>query len=244
MKIAVLSDIHANSWALEAVLKDIKSKKIKELYDLGDSLYGPLDPMGTFKLIEKNNIKSLSGNQDREIIENLGKKSGNQTINYIVENLDNVAIEWLKQLPKERIINNSVYCCHGTPNNDTTYLLEEVQANSVFTRQAASIEALLSKIKQKFVLCGHSHLPKIVETNQRTIINPGSVGVPAYDDNTPHFHKMENYCKKARYSIIEVIGDSVVIEQIAINYDFEEAARTAELNGRSDWALWLRTGRA
>lgn len=244
MKIAIISDIHGNTWALEAVLKDIKSKKIKEIYDLGDSLYGPLDPMGTFKLIEKNHIKSLSGNEDRIIIENLEKKSGNPTIDYVVGSLDAKAINWLNQLPKERVINGSFYCCHGTPQSDTTYLLEEVQPNIVTVRLANNIESLLGGIKQKYILCGHSHKPNIVETNQRTIINPGSVGIPAYDDDLPHFHKMENHSTKARYCTIEIVGNSVTIEHIALSYNFEEAAKLAEINERPDWALWIRTGRA
>ena len=57
MKIAFLSDIHGNSWALKAVLNDIKQRGITEIYDLGDSLYGPLDPKGTFHLLLDWNIK-------------------------------------------------------------------------------------------------------------------------------------------------------------------------------------------
>lgn len=58
-KIAVLSDIHGNSWALEEVIKDIEKRGIKNIIDLGDSIYGPLDPMGTYKLLTQNKINSI-----------------------------------------------------------------------------------------------------------------------------------------------------------------------------------------
>ncbi|SDD65802.1 Calcineurin-like phosphoesterase superfamily domain-containing protein [Priestia aryabhattai B8W22] len=50
-KIAIISDIHGNSLALEAVLSDISRRGINTIFNLGDSLYGPLDPLGTFKLL-------------------------------------------------------------------------------------------------------------------------------------------------------------------------------------------------
>jgi predicted phosphodiesterase len=49
-KIALLSDIHGNSWAFREVLTDIKNRGIETIINLGDSLYGPLDPKGTFEL--------------------------------------------------------------------------------------------------------------------------------------------------------------------------------------------------
>ena len=53
---------------------------------------------------------------------------------------------------------------------------------------------------------------------------------------------MENHCTKARYCTLEKIGESISIEQVAVNYNYEKAAQQAELNHRNDWALWLRTG--
>jgi len=44
---AILSDIHANIWALEAVLDDISRRGPAQLINLGDSLYGPLEPQAT-----------------------------------------------------------------------------------------------------------------------------------------------------------------------------------------------------
>jgi hypothetical protein len=51
MKTAIMSDIHGNVDALKAVLLDIKKRGIKDIYNLGDSLYGPLFPLETYKLL-------------------------------------------------------------------------------------------------------------------------------------------------------------------------------------------------
>ena len=103
------------------------------------------------------------------------------------------------------------------------------------------IEVLLADIKQKIIICGHSHRPAIVETPDRIIINPGSVGLPAYDDEKPIPHKIENYSPKARYCIID-LGRSMMVDHVAVSYDYENAAVAAEIHKRDDWARWLRTG--
>ncbi len=66
MKIAIQSDIHGNSWALEVVLRDLEGRGPDLIVNLGDSLYGPLDPMGTFDIIRSLPIVSIAGNEDRE----------------------------------------------------------------------------------------------------------------------------------------------------------------------------------
>ena len=66
--IAVLSDIHGNRWALEAVLADIQHRGVDELMNIGDSLYGPLDPAGTAEILLPLNIPTVRGNEDRIIL--------------------------------------------------------------------------------------------------------------------------------------------------------------------------------
>lgn len=241
MKIAVLSDIHANSWALESVIEDIRHRNVNDIYDLGDSLYGPLDPEGTFELLMDNKIISLAGNEDRLIIEDRKGKVVSKTLEFVLRDLQPDAIKWLKELPKSRKIENEIYFCHGTPDNDTEYLIEHLVPGRVVIKDLLTLDKMLTGIEEKFVFCGHSHCQRIVETGNKTIINPGSVGCPAYDDDLPIPHKMENYSPMARYCIME-ITHIIKIEQIAISYDFEIAAWHAEKNNRRDWAEWLRTG--
>ena len=241
MKIAFLSDIHGNSWALNAVLNDIKQKGINEIYDLGDSLYGPLDPKGTFNLIMEWNIQSICGNQDRDILVGADESENNPTLKFVKNQLFDKAMDWLKELPKSRIVHDQIYLCHGTPNNDSEYLLEQVHPEYVGMKDYNQIGVALADVKEKIVVCGHSHRPAIIETQEKTIINPGSVGLPAYQDELPIPHKMENFNPKARYCIVN-ISRNITIEHIAVSYDYENAAVAAEINKRNDWAKWLRTG--
>jgi len=242
--IAIISDIHGNSWALKEVLKDIKAKGIEVIINLGDSIYGPLDPKGTFNLLTDNNVISISGNQDRIILENLNSKSEIETLEYVKAQIDNNIIDWLKLLPFDYVFENMIYCCHASPDNDSTYLLEKLQPNCVSVKNNIEIDKKLKNIKQKIVFCGHSHVPRTVETITKTIINPGSIGLPAYDDDLPILHKMESFNNYAKYSILTKKGNIMKIEQVTIPYDFEKAAARAESNNRNDWAKWIRTGRA
>ena len=76
------------------------------------------------------------------------------------------------------------------------------------------------------------------------IVNPGSVGLPAYRGDFPYQHKMETGYTHARYSIICQIQDDWLIENYAIPYDWKNASIEAKKNGRLDWELYLSTGRA
>jgi hypothetical protein len=76
------------------------------------------------------------------------------------------------------------------------------------------------------------------------IVNPGSVGVPAYDDETPFPHKMETGSPHARYAIVSADAETYSVDHLLIAYDWHKAAATARLNGRDDWAYWLKYGRA
>ncbi len=243
MKIAAISDIHGNSWALRAVLDDIKQKGITEIFDLGDSLYGPLDPKGTYHLLTDRKIESICGNQDREIFENADSSEISPTLKYVRNQLFDKANLWLEELPPSRIIHDQIYLCHGTPADDSGYLLEQLHDDFLDIKDFNQIEILLADVKQKIIICGHSHRPVLVETPERIIINPGSVGLPAYDDELPIPHKIENFSPKARYCIVD-LNRNINVEHIAVSYDYENAALAAEKNKREDWARWLRTGMA
>lgn len=241
-RIAIISDVHANSWALKEVLRDIKTKNVDEILNLGDSLYGPLDPKGTYDLLIKNNIKSISGNQDRFIIENALINTSISTLEFVKNSIDNNTLNWLKELPFD-LRHNNVYCCHGNPVNDSIALLEKINIDYVGIQTNEEIDITLSKIKESIVACGHSHLPRMVKTKNKVIINPGSIGLQAYDDELPVPHKMESLSAHAKYALIDIKDNGINTELISIEYDYETAANVAEMNNRNDWAKWIRTGR-
>ncbi len=242
---AVLSDIHGNSWALKAVLEDIRIKGVRELINLGDIFYGPLDPAWTARLLDKHRMDTVRGNEDRVIYEATEKKGKNPTLEYVNSRLREAEIHWLRQLPGTEIVGEEIFLCHGTPDSDTEYLLEEVRNDRVDLRSEEDIAKLVKDIGCPVIVCGHSHVAKTVSLRDgRTIVNAGSVGLPAYSDDLPQFHKMEAGSPHASYILLERKDEDWDCEFVKVAYDWEKAAEQAEINGRTDWAHWLRTGRA
>lgn len=230
---AVLSDIHGNITALESVLKDIERRGIANIINLGDSVHGPLEPEATAVLLMKLDLINIRGNQDRDIPEGTAKA------------LSRRSIEWLTSLPSTSSIGEDIYLCHGTPRADDEYLLEKIENGKGVLKDESDIMPLLVGIKQKVILCGHSHIPRVIRLKDgKLMVNPGSVGLPAYEDDTPVPHIMETGSPHARYAILEKVGMEWRAELIAVLYDFEKAALKAKANGRKDWEKWLREGRA
>jgi hypothetical protein len=73
-------------------------------------------------------------------------------------------------------------------------------------------------------------------------VNPGSVGLQAYEDDHPHHYRVENGDPYARYATIEKRGGAWHAQIHPVPYDFEPMARLAARNDRPDWAQALRTG--
>jgi predicted phosphodiesterase len=244
-QVAVLSDIHGNRWALEAVLNDIKHRGIRDMVNIGDCLYGPLDPAGTAEILVPLNLSTVRGNEDRIITEKSSKFKDSPTLRYVRERLNPEHFQWLETLEMTTVVYGDFFLCHGSPGRDDEYLLEKVLETGVFLRKSNELIEKLSPREQQVFICGHDHLPRTVSLpDGRLIVNPGSVGLPAYTDDFPFPHAMENYTPHARYSIIYRKTNGWLVENIAVPYDWQSAAEVAKKNGRLDWAEWLRTGRA
>ncbi len=245
MQIAILSDIHSNIYALEEVIKDIKNRDIEVVLNLGDMFYGPIEPRATYELIRENKFINICGNQDREILEaSLDQLEKNPTLRYTYENLGKEVLYWIQDLQFEKIIGGTYYMIHGTYFDDSQYLLEDISNGEVTLRRDEEIIKLTDNIETPFIFCGHSHLPRVHKLNTgQIVINPGSVGLQAYEDELPIKHKMQNHTPDAAYTILTVEENQYSIEQVRVAYDYEKAARKAEDNGRDDWAYALRTGK-
>ena len=244
-KIALISDIHGNTWALETVLEDIERRGINTVLNLGDSVYGPLDPAGTARLLMSRDFITVAGNQDRNIVESRNQDPKIPTMRFVLNELDESILDWLESLPMTRVAEPDIFLCHGNPVQDDRYLVEQVGREGVKLKNPAALDAMLTTIEQSIVACGHSHVFSAVTTpSGKLILNAGSVGLPAYQDEEPFVHTMENGTPHARYLIITVIRTRTVIEQIALPYDWRAAARRASENNRPDWEKWLTTGRA
>jgi diadenosine tetraphosphatase ApaH/serine/threonine PP2A family protein phosphatase len=142
------------------------------------------------------------------------------------------------------VLDGEVFLCHGTPSSDTTYLLEDVRSGHPVLRAEDEILELLGSVREPVILCGHSHIPRVVRLgNGQLIVNPGSVGLPAYDDDKPVKHFMETYSPHASYAILEKSSVSWEVSLHRVVYDWDEAARQALSIGAEDWAQGIATGR-
>jgi len=221
-RFALIADIHGNIWALDAVLADIDRRGVETIFDLGDSLGGPLDPEATLDRLIGRGIPSVMGNDDRPMLH----------------------LAWIAALPRTREPAPDILLFHGTPDSDLIYLLEDVQPQGVRLRDSAGIRELLGETRHSLFACGHSHTPRTVQLDPgRLIVNPGSVGLPAYRSDEPYPHVMEAGSPHARYAVVTRSGAGWQVEHVAVPYDYDAASSMSAANGRPDWAQRLLTGR-
>jgi predicted phosphodiesterase len=239
---AVIADIHGNRWALEAVLQDIDRRSIQQIVNLGDHLTGPLDPAGTANLLIERGMLNICGNDDRVLFSPAEELSSSQR--YTHAQLTPAHLKWLRALSATMVVADDLFVCHGD-GFDVPYVLEQVDASGVHLRSTRAIEASVAAIAHPVILCGHSHVPRTVSLPQgKLIVNPGSVGLPAYTMETPVPHAMESGSPHARYALLYRMQNGWQVEHVQVPYCWQEAASVAEDNQRADWAQWLTTGRA
>lgn len=246
MKIGALSDIHGNIWALKAVLDDAKRRGVERFINLGDILYGPLKPRDTFELLQTVDAVTIQGNQDRDIYQATATRmEKNPTLAYVIDDLGSEPVDWLGSLPKTRTLTDEIFACHGSPRSDMVYLLEDVTRGFPIVKAEEAIQKELDGVGSPIILCGHTHISRVVQLSSGSlVINPGSVGVPAYDDDLPNYHAMQNYSPLASYAILEKREGGWRVDLLKTPYEHALAAEQARRQGRDDWARWIATGRA
>ncbi|MBN2416789.1 metallophosphoesterase family protein [bacterium] len=240
--VAVISDIHGNRWALEAVLADIDRQGITSILNLGDVFYGPLDPAGTAGLLLQRDIPTVRGNEDRDLLS--GEPDLSPTAAYTKSRLRDEHLGWLASLPLQLRI-GPILMFHGSPSSDTDYFLWRVTEEGASPRLPEPVRDWSGDDSASLILCGHDHVPRHLTLRDGTaVVDPGSVGLPAYRDDAPFPHVMQAGTPHARYTIVRKSGSGWEISPRAVLYDQEAAAAAAERNGRRDWAGWIRTGTA
>ncbi|CAM4356757.1 metallophosphoesterase family protein [Vibrio agarivorans] len=243
---AVISDIHSNIYALQAVVKDANAKGITTFINLGDIFYGPIEPKKTFDYLCGLDVLTISGNQDRQIYQSTETEiASNPTMKFVLDDLGERPIEWMKSLPFDLVVNNDIYACHGTPSDDLVYLMEDVSSGTALLRSEEEIIELLGTVSSKIILCGHSHTPRILSLSSgHVIVNPGSVGLQAYADEEPFPHTIQNSTPEASYATLRrEQGEDWEISLHRVGYDYGEAIKRASVRRRNDWVNCLRTGR-
>jgi len=244
MRIAVLADIHGNLRALEAVQRDLREQAPDLVVNLGDHVSGPLQSAATADALMNERYINIRGNHDRQLLDRPPEAMGpsDRAAHF---QLSDRHREWLQLLPATYTLDPDILLCHGSPRDDLEYLLEDVRADGVHLASSAEIAQRLGDTSAGLVLCGHTHVPRLVTlANGIRIVNPGSVGLPAYDDALPCVHYMETGSPHARYALLDHVGKHWRISLVAIEYDWHAASEDALVNNRPDWAHALATGYA
>lgn len=220
MKIAVISDIHGNMQALEAVLKDIKNEDCEKIFCLGDLAMAGPEPIkailkikelydnGTLELIQ-GNTDEMIGDYDKfgELVKSKFPVMGNaleDDVRIIPDDLKT----FLNNLPKQKeltIEGIKFLLVHGSPRRNDENISPDLPIEQ--------IEEMLEGVDADVILCGHTHIPCGYQTNKKqTVVNDGSVGRPF----TPE--------PKACYVIIEANKGNLEIKHKFIDYDKQTAS--------------------
>ena len=243
MRIAAISDIHGNLPALQAVLADIARRGADLVVQLGDALSGPLWPRETAGLLLSRALPGVRGNHDRALLGDSAAMGPSDA--HAWRQLDASHLDWLRGWPLTLNIAPGVLLFHATPDDDDTYLLEDPSTGYAQLRAPQAILAALAGIDARLMLCGHTHVPRVLALpDGRTVVNAGSVGLPAYTDDTGGFHRHENGSPHARYALVNLLPGRVDAAIVAVDYDWSAASLQAARNGRADWAAWMASGRA
>ena len=242
MRIAVVSDIHGNLAALQAVVEDFRRRSVDRVINLGDSLSGPLLPLQTARFLMASGWLHLAGNHERQLLTQTAAQWSPADA-YAHAQLGRAEFAWMAALTPNQPEGDGIHLCHASPRSDLEYLLDTVEPGGVRLASAAEITQRLDGVQAPLVLCGHTHHPRTVRSAAgQLIVNPGSVGLQAYDDAHPHWHQIETGSPDARYAVVErgPVGWSAAL--ISVPYDHEPMARLADEHGQPDWAHALRSG--
>ncbi len=231
MRIAVISDVHGNLIALEAVLADIERQGVDAILALGDFLSGPFDPVGTAERLIDLGIPAVRGNHDRHIVQG---REDDWAVDALARDLIGPNhMDWLASLPLNRVFEQEVFMCHGTPSADDVQWLDGTEAKGgVFHVAREKIEQEAEGVDHPVLLCGHSHIPRTLRlADGRLVVNPGSVGLP-----------LSLGSPDARYGLLQKRGSGWTVDLRALPYDSEAAAAQARAGGFDNWARAVTSG--
>lgn len=241
MQVAVVADIHGNVLALDAVAADIARRRPDLVINLGDCVSGPLWPAETAERLRSLGWPCVRGNHDRQIA-TVPRALMGASDAFAFDRLTATDREHFATLPETLVLQSGILAFHGTPTNDSLYLLEDVAGGRLMPSGGTAIRERLAGMRAPVLLCGHSHQPRVVMGDGgMLIVNPGSVGCPAYIDHDPP-HVSEAGSPHARYAMLTERDGVWTVELIALVYDWRVAARQACKAGRAEWARALGTG--
>ena len=257
MKIAIISDIHANLEALKSTLEDIKKRKVDKIICLGDIIAKGVHPKECIELIKENCDIVLRGNCDRYFSEehnDINELSEEEVkrINWNQSMLNDEERKYLLNLPfsYEFYMSGSlVRLFHATPEKDNIVIINNDEIQTKLKMFYPSNNTMSQK-NADVVIYGHIHHQYMDKIYNKTIINVGSVGnsfdvirKPLKDSNV-----MET--TKSNYLIIEGEYDSkkyssdISFQFIKVPYDIDKELSSDKLNiEKENYMYELKQGR-
>lgn len=235
MRIALLSDIHANLPAFEAVLEDLEKQKPDAVYCLGDLVGYNVWPNQVIGKIRSHSIATIAGNHDLKVAKIFPSQdtcSTEKSSEYAYKLVGEQERQYLLTLPRHlkvefQLNNNSLemLLVHGSPRSINEYLLKELPEPYVIE--------MVKEFRADILCFGHSHKPyhRIINSGENGknhyhhLINTGSVGKPK-DGDARACYVMLTINQPATVTS----PDGIKVEFIRVNYDVEKAAQAVELS--------------
>lgn len=185
-RIAVVSDVHGNVLALEAVRKALKKEKPDVVLVAGDLVMNGAEPGATVDAIremERDGAIVVQGNTDVAVadadyaaafpwmLESGVPDAMRAAAEWAHDALDDDQLAWLRRLPAERRVrigDDLVLVTHASPGSQTQGFDRGLDPSAVYER--------LSRTDARIICCGHTHLPEVREFGWKVVVNAGSAG--------------------------------------------------------------------
>jgi putative phosphoesterase len=238
MKIAILSDIHGNYVALNAVLRELKGESIDQFICLGDVAGTGPQPRECLESIQQLNCAVVMGNVDAWLLDpKLTNPDDGDT--KIIEEIDMWCAEQLSDEHREFIASfkervslksHKLLAFHGSPRSFDDVI------NS--TTPLSELEPMLNNTDAEILVGGHTHEATVRRLGDSLYINPGSIGLPfeinreTGDVGSPPW---------AEYALIEFSDSTTAIELRRVNVkpkEIIEAALNSDMPHTAWWTNW------
>jgi len=199
MKIALISDIHANAFYFKKILEDIRNQQVDKIVCLGDLVGYYDEPNEVIDICRTNNIECVQGNHEEYFLQTLNYNKEKENIYRIETHREILSVEnksFIEKMPKEIIFKYgdvSIYCTHALPTNTVKYLYNP---NDIADKYIQGHDYYCS---------GHTHIPYIQYKYGICLINPGSVGQP------------RDYTTLPSYALIDLKEKEVLIKKINVD---------------------------
>jgi putative phosphoesterase len=214
MKFALLSDVHGNSFALQAVLNAVKKKNIDTLIMTGDFVGYYFWPAEVFALLKGFNLIAICGNHDKMLhkakddkayLAKIGKKYGSG-LRIALEQLDEKEMSWLASLQETLEYgtkDGKILLCHGSPWDEDEYIYPDSSYDSLNRYRSLGV---------RWVIQGHTHYPMCKKIGDIMVINPGSVGQPRNGQPGAQWALLDTASGKVKH-FCEQYDLSIVVEE-------------------------------